>query len=325
MIYVVSSTNNTGISMSAQGYLRPLRLANIDHEFVPYKTFLDNYNHFKTQKCLLIPVPSAWRFTPENNAPFINAFVCESNVIPATDASKLRCIQDIWTPSRFCQDVLKNNHFNSKWVPYSMEMPLRECTKNQKVFTFLCSFDGKFTIHRKGIVYAIQAFQKAFANIKDVAMVIKTFDLTEKNHRILAERIGNDDRITIINWFVKTVDEIYDDVDCYVSLHAAEGYGRHIAEAMLRKVPVICTNYGGNTDFCTEDTALLVNGEFVSHQYDPQYNWNGLWIQPNVLSAQLHMRRLFEGWVTRDLDKAKQHIETWYSDETVAKILKSIL
>lgn len=325
MIYVVSSTNNTGISMSAQGYLRPLRLANVEHEFVSYKTFLDNYNDFKNKKCLLIPVPSAWRFTPTTNLPFINAFVCESNVIPIGDASKLRCIQEIWTPSRFCQQVLKNNHFDSKWVPYSMEMPLRECTKNQKMFTFLCSFDGKFTIHRKGIVHAINAFKKAFVDIKDVAMVIKTFDLTERSQRILTERIGDDTRITIKNGFVETVDEIYDDVDCYVSLHATEGFGRHIAEAMLRKIPIICTNYGGNTDFCTEDTALLVGGEFISHKYDPQYNWNGLWLQPNLIKAQLHMRRLYEGWVSKDIDKAKHHIEAWYSDETVAKILKGIL
>jgi len=325
MIHVISSTNNTGISMSAQGYLRPLRIANIDHEFVSYATFLKNYSDFKTKKCLIIPVPSAWRFTPAMNMPFINTFVCESNVIPIGDASKLICMQEIWAPSHFCQQVLKNNNFDSKWVPYSMEMPLRECTKNQKIFTFLCSFDGKFTIHRKGITHAINAFKKVFADIKDVAMVIKTFDLTERSQRILTECIDGDVRITIKNGFVETVDEIYDDVDCYVSLHAAEGFGRHIAEAMLRKIPTICTNYGGNTDFCNENTAMLVGGEFVSHKYDTQYNWNGLWLHPNLIEAQLHMRKLYESGYTKDLDSAKQQVEIMYSDDAVAKILKGIL
>jgi glycosyltransferase involved in cell wall biosynthesis len=303
-----------------------MRIAGIDHAFVDYRDFLKNAADYQDKKCLIIPVPSAWRFTLKEKVPFINAFVCESNVIPESDAKKLRCIEQIWTPSRFCQKVLHNNHFKSKYVPYSMEMPLRECTKNQKVFTFLCSFDGKFTIHRKGIIHAINVFKRAFEDIKDVAMVIKTFDLTERSKNILTECIGvNDSRITIKDGFVETVDEIYDDIDCYVSLHATEGYGRHLAEAMLRKIPVICTNYGGNTDFCTEETALLVDGEFVSHKYDAQYNWNGLWLHPNLLKAQLHMRRLYEGWVAKDIEKAKQCIETWYSDEAVAKILKGIL
>jgi len=325
MIYVVSSTNKTGISMSAQGYLRPLRTAGIDHAFVEYRDFLKNAAVYQDKKCLIIPVPSAWRFTLKEKVPFINAFVCESNVIPKSDAKKLRCIEQIWTPSRFCQKVLHNNHFVSKYVPYSMEMPLRECTKNQKVFTFLCSFDGKFTVHRKGIIHAINAFKRAFDDVDDVALVIKTFDLKPSTQKLLNDYIDNDKRITIKTNFVDTIDEIYDDVNCYVSLHASEGFGRHIAEAMLRKIPIICTNYGGNTDFCTPETAMLVNGEFVSHKHDTQYNWNGVWIYPNIISAQLLMNRLYQGKIQTNVVKAYEHIKSMYSDEAVAKILKGIL
>jgi glycosyltransferase involved in cell wall biosynthesis len=325
MIYVVSSTNKTGISMSAQGYLRPLRVAGIDHEFVDYRDFLKDVAAYQNKKCLIVPVPSAWRFTLKDQVPFINAFVCESNVIPESDAKKLRYIEQIWTPSRFCQKVLFNNHFASKYVPYSMEMPLRECTKNQKVYTFLCSFDGKFTIHRKGIIHAITAFKRAFEDIENVAMVIKTFDLKPASEKLLNECINGDKRITIKTNFVETVDEIYDDVDCYVSLHASEGFGRHIAEAMLRKITVICTNYGGNTDFCTPETAKLVDGEFINHKHDAQYHWNGLWIYPNILHAQLHMRRLYEGWVHTDVEKAYKQVKSMYSDEAVANIIKKIL
>lgn len=325
MIYVVSSINNTGISMSAQGYLRPLRIAGIDHTFVKYGDFLKNAAFYQDKKCLLIPVPSAWRFDLKEKLPFINAFVCESNVIPESDAKKLRCIEQIWTPSRFCQKVLANNDFESKYAPYSMEMPLRECTKNQKVFTFFCSFDGKFTIHRKGIIHAINAFKKAFDGISDVALVLKTFDLKPATQKLLNEYINNDKRITIKTNFVETIDEIYDDVDCFVSLHSSEGFGRHIAEAMLRKIPVICTNYGGNTDFCTIETAMLVGGEFISHKHDAQYNWNGVWIYPNILSAQLLMNRLYENRIQTNVEKAYEQVKSLYSDEAVANIIKKIL
>lgn len=325
MIYVVSSTNNTGISMSAQGYLRPLRITGIDHAFVKYSDFLKNAAYYQDKKCLLIPVPSAWRFTLKDKVPFINAFVCESNVVPESDAKKLRCIEQIWTPSRFCQKVLANNHFKSEYAPYSMEMPLRECTKNQKVFTFLCSFDGKFTIHRKGIIHAINAFKRAFEDVKDVALVIKTFDLKPASEKLLNDYINHDKRITIKTNFVETIDEIYDNVNCYVSLHASEGFGRHLAEAMLRKIPIICTNYGGNTDFCTPETAMLVNGEFVSHKHDAQYNWNGVWIHPNIISAQLLMNRLYENRIQINVEKAYEQVKSMYSDEAVADIIKKIL
>lgn len=311
--------------MSAQGYLRPLRVAGIEHTFVKYGEFLKNATFYQDKKCLIIPVPSAWRFDLKEKVPFINAFVCESNVIPESDAKKLRCIEQIWTPSRFCQKVLANNHFKSEYVPYSMEMPLRECTQKQKVFTFLCSFDGKFTVHRKGIIHAINAFKRAFDDVDDVALVIKTFELKQSNEKLLNEYINGDKRIIIKTNFVDTVDEIYDDVNCYVSLHASEGFGRHIAEAMLRKIPTICTNYGGNTDFCTTETALLVNGEFVNHKHDAQYNWNGLWIHPNILSAQLLMNRLYESKMRPDVEKAYQQVKSMYSDEAVANIIKKIL
>ncbi len=311
--------------MSAQGYLRPMHIAGIDYTFVDYRDFLKDAAFYQDKKCLIVPVPSAWRVTLKERVPFINAFVCESNVIPESDAKKLRCIEQIWTPSRFCQKVLSNNHFESEYVPYSMEMPLRECTKNQKVYTFLCSFDGKFTIHRKGIIHAINAFKRAFDDVDDVALIIKTFDLKPASEKLLNECINNDKRITIKTNFVETVDEIYDDVNCYVSLHASEGFGRHLAEAMLRKIPIICTNYGGNTDFCTPETAMLVNGEFVSHKHDAQYHWNGLWIHPNIIRAQLHMRRLYEGCMHTDVDKAYELVKSLYSDEAVANIIKKIL
>ena len=42
-------------------------------------------------------------------------------------------------------------------------------------------------------------------------------------------------------------------VDCYVSLHRAEGFGLGMAEAMALGKPVIATGYSGNLDFMTAD------------------------------------------------------------------------
>ena len=48
-----------------------------------------------------------------------------------------------------------------------------------------------------------------------------------------------------------------------MSLHRSEGFGRVIAEAMLLRTLVICTNYSGNLDFCGEQNAILVDYDLV--------------------------------------------------------------
>jgi glycosyltransferase involved in cell wall biosynthesis len=264
-----------------------------------------------------VPVPSAWSFKVPENSKFISAFVCESNTIPVNDREKLKNVSQIWSPSIFCQKVLKNNGFESKLIPYSMEMPQREAKRNQNSFTFLCSFDGKFTIHRKGILFAIEAFKKAFTDIDDVNMLIKTFDLNQDSKDTLLKHIENDSRISISDKFVKTVDEIYDNIDCYVSLHTSEGFGRHLAEAMLRKIPVIATNYGGSTDFCNKLTAAVVGGEFIKHNYDPQYYWDGVWLKPDIDEAVLAMKQVYQG-NNINVDVGEQIVQGLYNDNAVS-------
>ena len=56
---------------------------------------------------------------------------------------------------------------------------------------------------------------------------------------------------------------LLDLADCYVSLHRAEGLGLGMAESMLLGKPVVATNYSGNTEFMTPDTAYFVDYDLV--------------------------------------------------------------
>ena len=312
--------------MSRNGYLRPLALAGVEHTFVPYADFLKNTQFYSQQQCLIVPVPSAWRFDLPGRMNFISAFVCESNTIPFSDAEKLRKMKSIWVPSFFCKKVLSNNGFESSVIPYSMEMPKRMRSVDQSRFTFMCSFDGKFTIHRKGVYQAIEAFRSAFTT-EDVCLKIKTFEMSDVKMKQLKQIIGNDKRISIVNKYVDTTDDIYDDIDCYVSLHASEGFGRHLAEALMRQVPVICTNYGGNTDFCFNESSFLVGGSFVNHNLDPQYSWNGVWIEPDINLAAIQMQRVYNdyGEALSRATVGQRLVCRMYSDETIATTIKTVL
>lgn len=321
MIYIVGSTNRTGISMSTQGYLKPFELAGIKHQFVPYSDFLKELTWYKRQRCIIVPIPSAWKFELTAPVNFTNIFVCESNTLPKRDRALLKCMQDIWTPTTFCQKILHYYDIDSKVLPYSIEAPSRPCKKEHTRFTFMCSFDGKFTIIRKGVLNAIESFKQAFQNKNDVCLIIKTFDLNASSKKTILAAIDNDSRIVLKNEFVVDRDALFDNIDCYVSLHTSEGFGMHIAEALYREVPVIATNYGGNTDFCTPQTSYLVGGSFEDHSYDAQYNWSGVWLKPYLSEAVEQMQSVYKNYHTA-LHKAKAGsccVHDKYNEEIIAK------
>ena len=86
--------------------------------------------------------------------------------------------------------------------------------------------------------------------------------------------------------------------DCYVSLHRSEGFGYGPADAMALGKPVITTGYSGVTDFCTPETALLVDyvlehvppGAYPYMDDSRQYHW----ASPDVDAAAFQMRSLYE-------------------------------
>ena len=58
-------------------------------------------------------------------------------------------------------------------------------------------------------------------------------------------------------------------INLYKRCHAlvapsrGEGFGLPMAEAMLFDLPVITTGYGGQSDFCTDETAWLIDYSFA--------------------------------------------------------------
>src|SRR6202011_2030746 len=72
-----------------------------------------------------------------------------------------------------------------------------------------------------------------------------------------------------------------------------EGLGRGPAEAMLRRKPVIVTDYSGARDFATSETALLVDDELVpvgAEEYPGAQAQ--VWAEPDIDHAASAMRRL---------------------------------
>ena len=99
------------------------------------------------------------------------------------------------------------------------------------------------------------------------------------------------------------MNDLFSVIDCYVSLHRAEGFGLGMAEAMACGKAVIGTAYSGNVDFMTPDNSYLVNYTLRpvqpdDHRYRREmmdyYRVGWMWAEPDVEQAASLMRQLYE-------------------------------
>ncbi|MEM7225593.1 MAG: glycosyltransferase family 4 protein [Pseudomonadota bacterium] len=194
-------------------------------------------------------------------------------------------------------------------------------------FLFLFTFDFNSFIARKNPFASLAAFQQAFPRGDEpVGLVIKVMNVSEDdpNWQKVRRAAQADPRIHILDRTVSR-DEILSLVECcdsYLSLHRSEGFGRGPAEAMLLGKPVIVTDYSGTKDFCTNDTACLVDYELIPvGAEDYLFPEGQVWADASVEHAAQHMARLiaepdFAGALGA---AAQRHMETHHSLEAVGR------
>ena len=212
-------------------------------------------------------------------------------------------------------------------------------------FVFLVAFDSFSFVQRKNPAGTLKAFCEAFEGVGDVRLVIKTQNRTKvqdpAQQKIWAEvdrLMKDDDRIVILDETLS-----YDDLlrlkkgsDCYVSLHKSEGWGFGMIEAMNLGVPVVCTGYSGNMDFCRSDTAWLVDYKEVELAKDDYIfvRKGQKWAEPDHGDAVRQLRAVYDRPKERDkrAGAALRHVKEDFSAKAIARryetrlreILKSV-
>jgi glycosyltransferase involved in cell wall biosynthesis len=154
-------------------------------------------------------------------------------------------------------------------------------------------FDANSSIERKNPEAALRAFATAFGPHDPVQLCIKASNAARMEHRsrlraFLRDATKLGDRVKIIteNMSRERTLKLISSVDCYMSLHRAEGFGYTCAEAMAYGVPVIATRYSGNLDFMDDESAYLVDAREVEVQRaEGPFHRGSVWADPNLDSA----------------------------------------
>ncbi|HEY9133961.1 MAG TPA: glycosyltransferase [Dyella sp.] len=121
---------------------------------------------------------------------------------------------------------------------------------------------------RKGADVLLKAYGDAFSAADDVSLIIKTFANPHNEIQAwLAEARGGrrdfpDVKIIEEDLPEETLKALYEQCHALVAPSRAEGFGLPLAEAMMSGLAVITTAWGGQLDFCNEDTAWLVDYRF---------------------------------------------------------------
>ena len=159
-------------------------------------------------------------------------------------------------------------------------------------------FDANSTMIRKNPFGAIEAFKKAFSPDDDtVGLVIKTNNAEEEKLKPVKKLLEGYNNVYFITDILdkKAVNSLIADVDVFVSLHRAEGFGLVMAEAMLNGTVCIATNWSSNTEFMNNDVACMVDYSFVTLDKDMSpYRKGAKWADADIDAAAEYMKRLHD-------------------------------
>ncbi len=234
----------------------------------------------------------------------VGCWAWELPSVPADWRQGVAFVHEIWVPSSFVAAAVISIAGDRpvRVVPYSVSLRRWQARRTAhgagRPFTVLTIFNMASSFARKNPLAAIAAFRSAFGDDPATRLVVKTSNTSAFPSGITAIRdaMRKAHNIDLIDRTMSAteIDELYQECDVVISLHRSEGFGLTIAEAMLRGLPVLATNWSGNVDFLTPDNGMPIPYQLVPAE-DPQgtYNFADMsWAEADVETAAAALRRL---------------------------------
>lgn len=257
--------------------------------------------------------------------------VCEASPLNQAYAQPLSHVQEVWTCSEYCREIISQYHCNVHCIPHVVERHVSggelalatmrarsNCQENSFVFLNISATGDK----RKNLQCLVAAFRKAAKDMPGAHLLIKAPEYA----RVAG---SNDDNITWISEYLTDaeISALYELSHVYVGSHHSEGWGFTLSDAMLFGKPVIATNYSGNLQFMTPSNSFLVACEERAIDQDDCFSvftTNMKWAYPSCDELAEKMRLTFDHYadsvVTDRVQQAQVDIQQ-YNRARVAPLL----
>ena len=196
-------------------------------------------------------------------------------------------------------------------------------------FTFLANKGLRNLEDRGGIQYLIEAYLSEFTESEKVELILKinpAYGVPNLLNMFPNLKKNGIPKVTFIhdNYSKKQLNELYNKCDVFVSPTRAESFNLPCLEAMACGKPVITTNYGGQTDFCTNETGWLVDFDMTEVKHEIEYEGIS-WATPKMDDLKKQLRLAFETDLslakTKNAYQSSQNL-TW--ENTANQILKLV-
>jgi len=198
----------------------------------------------------------------------------------------------------------------------------------QDAFKFLANKGLRNLEDRGGLQYLIKAYLEEFNPDEKVELVLKlngAYGIPNLMEMFPALK-GKTPKVSLITDHLtdEQLRELYNQCDVFVSPTRAEAFNLPCAEAMSQGLPVITSNFGGQTDYVTNSNGFLVSGKLKEVEHELEYE-GVKWLTPDIQELRRALRDAFENqeqW--KLLGKQAQIDIKEYTWDRTAKIINDI-
>ncbi len=261
----------------------------------------------------------------------------ETTGLPREWVNQANEMDEVWVPSSFNVETFRNSGVTRPLhvIPLGVDVryfhPGIQSERFSDRYTFLSVFEWG---ERKAPEVLLRAFCRAFSHTEDVAMVIKYSNSSPFDLRQFLFDLGlpGDTPPIVLLQSCSIVHyqmgALYRGADCFVLPTRGEGWGMPILEAMACGLPVIATNWSGQTAFMNERNSypLGVRKLIPAEARCPYYKGYE-WADPDEDQLVELMRHVFhnrEEAAARGTVAAREAAESWSWSASADRIVERL-
>ena len=216
-----------------------------------------------------------------------------------------------------------------KIIPHGVDLTKFYPKEKPSKFTFVCNKGFRGLEDRGGIQYAIRAYFEEFTKADNVEMQIKinpVYGVPDIVKIVDSLKVNEDNAILKINTSSIPYDDLvnlYNSGHVFVSPCRAEAFNLPCIEAMACGLPVITTNFGGQTEFVNNENGWIIQGELKEVEHELEYE--GIkWLTPDIPELRKAMREAYTADLKVKVNKSLEVAREWTWDNSANKLIKLV-